>query len=120
MALYDPSECNHQATIYGPPTATPDGSGGTIIAWPTVRQADIPCSINTASASEVLRFAQMDIVVSHTVAILAELLTDGKGHRGDKIVADGDVYHVKGIQNGRAMDDIPAFVYFPCEQLLNE
>lgn len=114
--LWDNPE--HTGTLYGPPTATRDSAGGTTIAWPTIRQASIPCLINTAGASEQERFRQQQIVVTHTVSILRSALTTDPA-RGDKFTSsEGQSFHVHGISLGRAFMNIPAFVYLHCEELL--
>lgn len=117
MSLLD--SLTHTVTVYGPQTATRDSAGGTNITWPTTRQASVPCLINTASASEVDRFSQMGMQVSHTVAFRSSDLTSALA-RGDKLTADdtSESYHIEGISAGRAMGNIEAFVYAHCSQLL--
>ncbi len=109
----------HRCTILGPPTATTDSSGGEVIAWPTTRQAAVPCIINTASASEQMLFAQQGIAVSHTISILSASLTSAVA-RGDKVTADdsGASYHIEGIRAGRAMGGVPAFTYLQVREML--
>lgn len=117
MSLLD--SLTHTVTIKGPPTATRDSSGGTNNTWPVTKLANVPCIINTASSSEVERFAQMGMQVSHTVSFRTSALTTAMA-RGDKIIADdtSENYHVEGISAGRAMGGIEAFVYAHCSQLL--
>ncbi len=118
MALFDSPP--HRCTIHGPQTSTRDSAGGTVITWPTVRQADVPCSINTGAGSQVLVFAQLGLTITHTVAFLASVLTDGV-HRGDKITKDstGDTYFVEGIANGDEYNGVPAFVYIAARQIVD-
>lgn len=115
MALYD--DPPHSVTIYGPPTTTRDAGGGVSVTWPTVRLAAVPCSINTASATERELFQQMGLFVTHTIAFLSAALTTPI-QRGDKIVADdtGDTYMVKGLRAGRAYGSIPAFTVAQVEE----
>lgn len=92
--------------------------GGTTLSY-TSAQSSIPCSINTASASEVALYAQQNIVVTHTVAFLSAALTTSVT-RGMKLVA-GDTslaFYVKGIRSGRAYGGVPAMTYCDCEQVL--
>lgn len=117
MALYDDPPM--QATIYGPPTSSRDSAGGTNITWGTVRQSGVSASINTLSGSEIERFAQMGLTVSHRVGVLSSKLSNSV-QVGDKIVADdtGESYHVKSIERGRAYGGVPSFTYLNVEQLL--
>lgn len=115
MALFD-NPPHAVSTYTGAPTR--DGGGGTTLTY-TLAQAAVPCSINTASASERELFLQDGIVVTHTVAFLAAALTTPLA-RGMKLVA-GDTsatFHVKGISAGRAYGGVPAFTYAYCEQQL--
>lgn len=113
MALYDdpPHECS-TFTV-----ATARVGGGDKNTY-TLAQSGCKCSINTASASEQTKFAMQKIVVSHTVAFLASVLTTPLVP-GMKLVADdGSTYHVRGISTGRAYGGVPAFVFAHCEQQL--
>lgn len=114
MPLFDDPE--HSVAIHGPPTVTQDDAGGDVIAWPTVRAAAVPCSINLTGASTQDRFGQPGVVVTHVVAF-------GEGvsvQRGDRLVCDdtGEVLHVLGIRRGRAYGSVPALLYCDCEQVL--
>ena len=109
----------HSITLYGPPTAANDSAGGTNLTWGTTKQSAVPCSINTASASEIELFAQQGIAVSHTIAILTSELTTAAA-RGDKAIADdtSDAFHIEGIRAGRSYGNIPPFTYLTVRQLL--
>jgi len=113
MALYDSPP--HLVSVYTSASGT-DAGGGVQLTY-TLSQSAVPCSINTASASEVERFAQMGQVVTHTVAFLSSQLTAGVA-RGAKLVTDdrSESYHVKGVSAGRAYGTVPAFTYCYCEQ----
>ena len=114
MALHDNPP--HACTL-SRPTASRDGGGGTALTYATL-QASVPCSIDTASASERELFAQQGMVVTHTVGILTSKLTTAPA-RGDKAAdPDGNSYHVHGISRGRAYGGIPAFTYLHCEEQL--
>jgi len=82
MALYDSPP--HRVAIYSVASAT-DSGGGTTLSY-TLKQSAVPCSINTASASEREMFAQQQIVVTHTIAFKSSAITTSLV-RGDKIVA---------------------------------
>jgi hypothetical protein len=113
MALYDtpPHACDVYAVASGP-----DAGGGVQLAY-TLLQAACPCSIDTASASEQLRFAQQAVVVTHRVAFLSSALTTPLG-RGMKLVASdtGASYNVRGISAGRQYGGVPPFTYAFCEE----
>lgn len=115
MALYDNPP--HRVTSYTVVSST-DGGGGVTLTY-TAAQAAIPCSINTASASEREIFAQMGQVVTHTIAILSSAITTPIV-RGMKVVADDTSlsFHVEGISAGRSYGSIPAFTYLHCSQQL--
>ena len=114
MALHDNPP--HRATLHS--VATTRDSGGGVTLTYTAAQSAIPCSIDTASASEVERFAQMQIQITHRVAVLSSKLTTTLT-RGMKLVTDdtSDSYHVEGFSKGRAYGGIPAFTYIYCRQL---
>jgi hypothetical protein len=116
MALYD-APPPHSVTTYTV-SVSRDAGGGTSLSYSSA-QAAVPCSINTASASEREIFAQQGIVVTHTVGFLASVLTTALT-RGMKLVTSdtSESYHVRGISKGRAYGNIPAFVYAYCEQQL--
>lgn len=109
----------HSVTLYTT-TNTKDAGGGRSSAF-TSAQAGVPCLINTASAGTQLRYAQQQIVVSHTIGILSSVLTTTPGP-GWKVVADdtSGVFMVRGIRSGRvsALGGIPALTYLDCEQVL--
>lgn len=86
----------------------------------------VPCSIDTHGASRPSIFDQNQNVVSATIAMKTQTLTDYTGgllpQRGWKAVADdtGDDYlFTGGISPGRSYDrtatSIPAFTYFDSE-----
>jgi hypothetical protein len=115
MALYDSPE--HTVSTYTSVPST-DAGGGVTLTY-TLAQSGLACSINTASASEQERFAQMGIVVTHTVAILTADVTTAIV-RGMKVIT-GDTsksFHVRGISAGRSYGNIPAFTYLHCEEQL--
>ena len=107
----------HRVTSHTVVSST-DGGGGVTLTY-TAAQSAIPCSINTASASERVLFAQQGMVVTHTIAILSSAITTPIV-RGMKVVADdtGLSFHVNGISAGRSYGNIPAFTYLHCEQQL--
>lgn len=110
MALHDAPP--HLCTSYSVTSGT--DAGGGVSLDDASAQADIPCSINTASSSERELFAQTGQQVSHTVAFLSAALTTTLT-RGMKLVtSDGITLHVEGISTGRAYGSIPAFVYAHC------
>lgn len=95
-----------------------DAGGGTSLTY-TAADSSVPCSINTASASERDIFAQQGMVVTHTVAFLTGVLTTPLA-RGMKLVAadTGLTFHVRGISHGRRYGSVPPFTYAHCEQQL--
>lgn len=117
MALHDNPPM--RVTIYGPPTAARDGGGGEAVTWPTVRQAAVPCSIDTAGGTDRLVFSQMGMFVTHRIGILTSALSSDVA-RGDKVVADdtGDTFIVHGISKGRSYGNIPGFTYLSVESQL--
>jgi hypothetical protein len=115
MALY--SYPPHRVTSHTVTTSR-DAGGGTTYTFASAQSA-IPCSINTAGASEVERYAQQGITVTHTVAMLSSAITTAIV-RGMKVVTDDTsvAFHVKGIRSGRAYGGLPALTYLDCEQQL--
>lgn len=115
MPLY--SNPPHRVTLSSVASGV-DNGGGNTLAY-TVAQTGVPASINTASSSERELFAQMGMVVTHTVALLASALTTIP-QRGWKVTTDdrSESYHVQGIRHGRAYGSIPAFVFLQVEQQL--
>lgn len=98
-------------------TTSRDGGGGTANSY-TLAQTGLPCLINTAGASEVERFAQQGITVTHTIGTKASLATT-TFTRGMKVVDEsGNSYHVRGIRYGRAFRGIAPLLYLDCEQQL--
>jgi hypothetical protein len=114
MALHDNPP--HAVDAYALASSRDPGGGTQSVYTPA--QSGVPCSIDTASAAEVERFAQMQQVVTHKLAFLATALT-APLTRGMKLVAadSGETFHVKGIAAGRAYGTIPPFVYAFCESL---
>ena len=96
-------------------TTTRDDGGGVTNTY-ALSQSNIPCLINTASASEVERFAQMNIVVTHTIGFLGTAVTLARGYKITD--SDGNSYHVHGIRTGRSFIAIPGLTYAECEQVL--
>jgi molybdopterin synthase catalytic subunit len=113
MALHDNPP--HRVTTYTSVTDNDDGGGGTALTFTTAQSA-LPCSIDTASASERELFAQQGIVVTHKIGILTSAITTAIV-RGMKVVTDdrSESYHVRGISAGRSYGSIPAFTYLFCE-----
>jgi hypothetical protein len=104
----------HTVTIYGPPTQSTDSGGGVLITYPTIRQTSVPCLINSVSASEQERFAQQNIVVTHTIAMSYQGV-----QRGDKAVDAGDqAYHIQGINTQQGVGSIATFTYLYAQQIL--
>lgn len=116
MPLYDRPP-PHRITLKSVTSGTDEGGGVTLTY--TTAQSAVPCSINTASSSERALFAQMGIVVTHTIAMLASVLTTVP-QRGWKATTDdrAESFHVRGIRHGRAYGSIPSFVMLDCEQIL--
>lgn len=113
MPLYDNPP--HRASHYTSASTTDTGGGvGTTY---TLAQFAVPCSINTASSSERELFAQMGMVVTHTIAILASAITTIP-KRGDKFVTEdrSESYLIQGIRYGRAYGRVPEFVMLNCQQ----
>lgn len=88
----------HAVTVYGPPSSAQDASGGTVVTWPTVRQADVACLLQFTEATEQERFAQPGLIGHGSgVTYYAGL------QRGDKLVVSrgpnlvGYTLHVTGI-----------------------
>lgn len=114
MALYDNPP--HSCTIYASRNGT-DSAGGSATTY-TLRQASVPCSIDVASSSTRLLYAQQGVEVNATIAFLSSALT-APVERGDKIVgSDGRSYHVEGIRNvGLPYGNIPSLSYIDCRAL---
>ncbi len=107
----------HSIALYSVTSGADTGAG--VLPTYTVAQSGIPCSINTTSASTQTLYAQSNIVVSHTIAILASVLTavpvpGWKAQTTDR----SESYHILGIRHGRAYGNVPAFVYLDCDQIL--
>lgn len=115
MALYDSPE--HRVTTYSLASGR-DAGGGNTAAYTAVDSA-VPCTINTASASTVEKYAQDQIQVSHTVSFLLAALATPLT-RGMKLVAadSSASFHVEGIRTGRAQGSIPALLYADCREIL--
>ena len=115
MALHhNPPHRVHSYTV----GSSRDTGGGTDLTY-TLAQSSIPCSINTASATERELFGQQGIVVTHTIGILTSAITTAIT-RGMKVVATdtSKAFHVHGISAGRKYGTIPAFTYLHCEEQL--
>ena len=115
MALYD--DPPHAVDVYTSASSTDSGGGVRVSYSASPSRSAVPCSINTASASEAERYAQQNIVVSHTVAFLGSAVTLLRGY---KLVATdtGEAYHVHGIRKGRGYGGVPALLYADAEQIL--
>lgn len=116
MALFDSP--GHSIDLYSSTSA--NVGGGVKITYSTDPvQTAVPCSINTASANTQERYAQQQIVVTHTIGIASNLL-GSKPQPGWKAVAGdtGETLMIRGIRSGRAMGSIPAFTYLDVESVL--
>lgn len=114
MALFDAPP--HTVTTYTVVSGT-DSGGGVTLTY-TAAQSGLKCSINTAGSSTVLQYAQSQIRVTHTVAVLSSSITTAIT-RGMKLTESGGLsFEVRGIRSGRAYGNVPAFTYLDCEQLL--
>lgn len=115
MALYD--DPPHRISTYTV-ASTRDTGGGTALSY-TLAQSGVPCSINKESAGERLLYAQQNIAVTHTVAILPSVLTRSIT-RGMKVVdeSDGTSFHVLGVNGGQAYGTIPELLYLSCQEIL--
>lgn len=113
--LWDDPE--HRVTIYSVTSGT-DAGGGVTLTYSSL-QAAVPCQINTASSSTREQYAREQVTVTHTVSFLKSAVTTTFAP-GMKLVADdtGASYHVKGIRNGRALMDVPAFLFIDAEEML--
>lgn len=107
----------HLCTIQSVASGTDAGGGVTLTT--TDVQTGVKCSINTASASTRLEFAQDQIAVTHTIAFLTSDLTVTP-QRGWQLTADdtGVKYLIQGIRRGRAYGPVPAFTYIEVSELL--
>lgn len=112
MALHDNPP--HLVNIYTVASGT-DAGGGVELNF-SLAMSNVPCSINTASASEQALYGQQGQVVTHTVAFLSATLTTPLVRGVKFVTADrSESYHVKGFSRGRAYGTIPAFVMAYCE-----
>lgn len=116
MALFD--DPPHSISTYSV-NSSRDAGAGTKYTY-TLAQSGVPCSINSASASERELFAQQGIVVSHTIAILASALTTPIT-RGMKVVDESvnEPLHVMGINTGQEYGNIPPITYLYCAAQLH-
>lgn len=114
MALWE--NAPHSVDTHSVTSGADDG-GGVELTY-TVAQSSVRCSINTVSAAEQLRYAQMQIFVTHTVAFLSSDLTTALT-KGMKLVATdtSESYHIRGIRKGRAYGSVPALTYADCEHI---
>ncbi len=90
---------------------TTDASGGQVVTY-TARNEDVQCLIRGANATEMLRFNQQNIVVTHIIATSSSLFRSG-----DKVVSNGLTYEVKSIKPQQGVGNIPSFYEIGCEQL---
>ena len=107
----------HSVTRYASSNAV-DSAAGHVTTY-SAGQSGIPCSISTADASTVEKFAQAGQEVTHTIGIVAAVLT-AAFRRGDKVIADDTSasFHVEGISLGRSYAGEPALLYLHCRELL--
>lgn len=91
---------------------TTDASGGQVVTY-TARDTDVQCLIRGASATEVLRFQQQNINVSHIIATSSAVFRSG-----DKVTSNGLTYAVKSIRPQQGVGGIPAHYEIACEQLV--
>lgn len=102
----------HRASTYTR-TETTDASGGQVVNYSaSARNEDIQCLVRGANASEVLRFQQQNIVVTHIIATSSSVF-----RAGDKVVSNGLTYEVKTIKPQQGVGMIPSFYEISCEQL---
>jgi hypothetical protein len=115
MALFDNPP--HRVSLSRGPTSE-DSAGGVNIDY-TIAQADIPCIINTASASTVQMYAQEQMPVSMTIGIKSSVLATTP-QPGWKATTDdtGRTAKIVGIRSGRPMGTIPALTYLDVSQFL--
>jgi hypothetical protein len=109
MPLYSPATSPHTVTILALTTST-DAGGGVSNAFAT-RTSAVKGYLNALSANEQLRFAQMDIIVSHQFST-----TDVTAQRGDKLTFGSRSFHILGIRVTEAVGTIPRL----CQLLLEE
>lgn len=109
----------HSCSLYSAASSQDDG-GGTVLAY-TLAQADLPCSINTASSSTRRDYGQDQVTVTHTVSFQSATLTV-TCTRGMKVVDDqSNTFIVRGIRSPCRPSSyiIPALTYLDCEQVFN-
>jgi hypothetical protein len=113
--LYD--DPPHRVDVLRPITGR-DAGGGTQITYSVVAAA-VPCSIDTMSSTEVMRFAAAQIQVTHTIGFRADVLPVNL-MPGDVLRAadTGARYKVVALRAGRPYGTIPALVYAIVDQLL--
>ena len=106
----------HTCSVYSCASGRDEGAGVTLTY--TLAQSDVPCSINSASASEQERFAQVNQVVTHTVGFKSSVLTVTLTPGMKLVGQDGESLHIKGINTGFSWGPVPALTYCYCESLL--
>lgn len=95
----------HAVTVYGPVQSARDTGAGTALTWPTVREANVACSLLVGGGSEVDLFGQIRVRGPVTVATYYTGV-----EVGDKLVVTvgdglaGLSLHVTGIQVQPGMD----------------
>jgi hypothetical protein len=100
------------------PFVSRDAGGGVSTTYAPILSS-VPCSIATASATEIQRFATRQIRVTHTIAFRQDVLTVGV-LPGYVLEADdtGHRYRIQGIRAGRPYNAVPAFTYCDCEHII--
>lgn len=111
MPLYDNPPFT--VTIYALKTSQDDG-GGTQNDYSTVRAANVAGILNSTSSSEKEMFAQMGMTVDATFVQYGTTAAQ----RGDKLVYNGNSYHIRGINSNDAMGNIPALSTLYLELIL--
>jgi hypothetical protein len=106
------SMCRSTATLERH-TITKDSSGGMVVPPWNTQKSDITCDIQPATASTILRWAQLVIRVSHTIYCTEDI----GALAGDRITVtadDGSVRYFKVEGDGKVAagyeDDWPATV----------
>jgi len=84
-----------QVLPYQRSTNTPDGAGGSTQGWTQIIAA-VPVSIQPATSTDILRFAQRGIKVDFKIYTTLDLnaLLSGGIRIGDRFAAPSNVYYV--------------------------
>lgn len=116
----------HSVDIYLPTGTTTDSGGGVKLNFPpTPSQSEVPCTINTSGASQVMRQGQNSVTVGNRISFLSSALTITLS-QGVKLVATdtGRTFIVRGLtspgrsHDNRGVQSIPAFTYIDADEIL--